>query len=796
MHALPKLMATLPLAIYMNYSVAESNTYNFNIPAQPLSSALNAVSKQTGLQPFYADEAVAGKQSPALKGTYSKQQAVEILLADSDLNHTFTGNNSVAVKAKPIQAKTADGTTTSELKEMTVIGESDDDFNKNYTALNSTSPTRTDTPIMQTPQSIQVIKRALIDDQQSVTVSESLRNVSGVVSNNAVFTPSVDYTRIRGFRAEQLLDGFSQYYNPGDRESTINIGRIDVLKGSNAILYSGGAGAPVGGVVNIASKQANPKQSGEVGVRIGTNNYYQPFFDVNQPLLKDNILFRLTGEYTNAGSYLDVVKTERYNINPILTFTNNDTTTLRLQGKVSRWNQPEYQGLPATGTITGNFSTPRKTFVGPNDMPDSRSEFNGVWGSLDHKFNDMWSMNLKARYANSQFDEKVQSLAGADGFTADRPAFRPSTWFLANAELFQQQEERSFLGNATAKFDMGRTKNTVLFGADHSDYQDQGFMDVDMMNTGFINLNKQPLVSTLAYKQAGEGKINQFVNNTTYGGYVQLQSTIYDRFHLLTSVRAGHVTTDFQNTSTKASSKASKTKILPRVGAVFDVTNEFSLFINYSEGMRGQPFVNFSGTPQPEESTSLEGGIKFNIAEQVTGQIAGYQIDRTNVAIRDNSDRFFRSVAKGQQRSRGIEADVTWQATEGLSILANYAHTDARFTDDLAGVPKNNRLLLVPENTGRLWVNYSFQQPLLRGLSVGGGLYAQSAAYLSNNNTFKAEGYHNFDASVAYEKQNFKVSATVKNLTNERYYQAFGYFDGRVIPSEGTSAYFTASFKY
>ncbi|MDP3838603.1 MAG: TonB-dependent receptor, partial [Methylococcales bacterium] len=454
--------------------------------------------------------------------------------------------------------------------------------------------------------------------------------------------------------------------------------------------------------------------------------------------------------------------------------------TLRLQGKVSRWNQPEYQGLPATGTITGNFSTPRKTFVGPNDMPDSRSEFNGVWGSLDHKFNEMWSMNLKARYANSQFDEKVQSLAGADGFTADRPAFRPSTWFLANAELFQQQEERSFLGNTTAKFDMGRTKNTVLIGADHSDYQDKGFMDVDMMNTGFINLNKQPLVSTLPYNQAGEGKINQFVNNTTYGGYVQLQSTIYDRFHLLTSVRAGHVTTDFQNTSTNASSKASKTKILPRVGAVFDVTNEFSLFINYSEGMRGQPFVNFSGTPQPEESTSLEGGIKFNIAEQVTGQIAGYQIDRTNVAVRDNSDRFFRSVAKGQQRSRGIEADVTWQATEALSILANYAHTDARFTDDLAGVPKNNRLLLVPENTGRLWVNYRFQQPLLQGLSVGGGLYAQSAAYLSNNNTFKADGYHNFDASIAYEKQNFKVSATVKNLTNERYYQAFGYFDGRV----------------
>jgi iron complex outermembrane receptor protein len=212
--------------------------------------------------------------------------------------------------------------------------------------------------------------------------------------------------------------------------------------------------------------------------------------------------------------------------------------------------------------------------------------------------------------------------------------------------------------------------------------------------------------------------------------------------------------------------------------------------------MRGQPFVNFVGTPQPEESTSLEGGIKFNIAHQLTGQIAGYQIDRSNVAVKDNTDALFRSVAKGQQRSRGIETDITWQATEGLSILANYAHTDARFTDSLAGVPENNRLLMVPENTGRLWVNYRFQQAPLQGLSVGGGLYAQSAAYLSNNNNFKASGYHNFDASIAYEKQNFKVSASVKNLTNERYYQAYGYFDGRVIPSEGTSAYFTVSFKY
>jgi iron complex outermembrane receptor protein len=635
-----------------------------------------------------------------------------------------------------------------------------------------------------------------MDDQQNITVSESLRNVSGVVPNNPAFTPAKDFTLIRGFAAEQVIDGFTQYYNPGDRESTVNIERIEVLKGTNGILYSGGAGSPVGGLVNIVSKLPQATASRELGFKIGTNNYYQPYLDINQPLTK-NILTRFTGEYTNAGSYLDVVKTQRYNLNPTITFTNNDTTTFTVQGKVSRWEQPEYQGLPATGTVAGQLQTPRHTFVGPSDIPDSSSEFSGVWGTLDHKFNDMWSLNLKARHAQSEFDEKVQSLAGADGFIADRPFFA-NTWALVNAELFQKQEELSFLGNVTAKFDVGPTKNTVLIGADHSEVDDKGFMDVDMGRFGFgagtVDLSRPSFPA--AYGPAGPGIDNQFVTNTTYGGYTQLQSTLYDRLHLLTSLRVGHVGIDYQNTTQSIDTSGDKTRFLPRAGGVFDLTDEYSLFINYSEGMRGQPFVNFVGAPQPEESTTLEGGLKFNVAHQLTGQIAVYEIERSHVAVTDNTDLRRRSKAEGQQRSRGVETDLTWQATDGLSILANYAHTDAKFTDNLAGVPEGNKLATVPADSGRLWANYRFQQPMLRGFSIGGGLYAQGQTYLSNNNQFKSDGYHSFDASIGYERQQFKLMATVKNLTDEHYFQAYNYFGGRVIPSEGTSAYVTASVKF
>lgn len=787
----------IALATAPAYSAEKSaSAATYQIRAQTLDKALVDFSLKSGVQVVADGKLTSGVKSADVSGRYSPEQALQKMLAGTGLTVQSSENGTVTLqKASTLSPQSSAATT---LPTVTVTDTADfggaDSGSKNYAVYSSKSATRTDTPLMQTPQSIQVINRSVIDDQQNITVSESLRNVSGVIPTNPMFTPAVDATRIRGFASEQLLDGFTQYYAPGDRESTINVQRIEVLKGSNGILYSGGSGSPVGGVVNIVSKLPTAKAFGEVGFKIGTNDFYQPFVDINQPLISNNVLFRFTGEYTNSSSFIDTVNTKRFNINPTLTFTNNDTTTFTLQGKVSRWEQPEYQGLPATGTMVGNFSTHRKAFLGPSDIPDSTSESNAVWGTLDHKFNDVWSINLKARYSNSLFDEKVQSLVGADGFVADVPFFAPSTWLLSNAELRQKQEERSFLGNISAKFDVGRTKNTLLFGADHSDFSDKGYIDADFGPFGFgvgsVDITDPKF--TVAYTKPGLGENNQFVDNVTYGGYTQLQSTIYDRFHLLTSVRIAHVGIDYESLGT--SYVADKTKVLPRVGGVFDLTDEFSLFFNYSEGMRGQPFVTFIDKPAPEESVTIEGGLKFDFAHQLTGQVAGYQIDRSHVAV---SNGFLASTAAGKQRSVGFETDLVWQATDALSILANYSHTDAQFSDDkTTGVAQGNQLAMVPQNTGRLWANYRFQQPWLKGFSVGGGLYAQSEAYLSNNNTFKSDGYHTFDASLSYEQKHFKLAATIKNLTDEEYYQAYGYFGGRVIPSQGTSAYFTASVKY
>ena len=687
-----------------------------------------------------------------------------------------------------------------ELDTVTVEGEGDEG-DKLYNAKYSTSATRTDAPIKAIPQSVQVVTRKLINDQQNVTVSETLRNVSGLIPNNVLYTPAVESTRIRGFLAEQLLDGFTQYYNPGDRESTNNLERIEVLKGSNAVLYSGGSGSPVGGVVNMVSKLPKANAFGQFGMRLGSEDFYQPSIDVNQPI-NDKVLTRFTGEYTNAGSFLDVIETQRYNLNEAITFTNNDSTNFTIQGRIAKWQQQEYQGLPATGTVTGDFKIRPELFIGPDDIPPSHSDYYGIWGTLDHWFNDTWSVNAKARYSESEFNQLAQIVVGeGQNFTADIPLIG-SIWGLRNTELFQQQVEKSFLFNVLAQFDYGHSQNKVLFGADYSVFEDQGFtissqnIPINFASTDLASANPQ----FQPYLKTWPGTHNLFVTNTTYGGYAQLQSDWYERLHLLFSLRAGVVQIDYlDQTINPGTILTSETRLLPRAGAVYDLTKSVSLFVNYSEGMRGQPFTQFreGDKPVPALSESLEAGFKFDVAEQLTGQMAVYQIDRSNVAV-SAFENSLRSIPSGKQRSRGFEVDLVYRPLPELQLLGNYAYTDAVFTNDLApGIPSGSKLFGVPDHSTRLWANYDFsKQHTLSGLSMGAGVYWQSETFLSNRNLFKSDSYYTFDASIAYQYQRYKLAATVKNLTNEFYYQSFGYLGGRVAPAQGTSAFvnFTVNF--
>lgn len=663
-----------------------------------------------------------------------------------------------------------------------------------YRALTATSSTLTDTPLREVPQSIQVLPRSVIDDQGITSIGEALKNVSGAVGQSALQTPVYNSNYIRGFPAEIYIDGMTTYLQSGDPNSFADVERIEVLKGPSAILYGGGVGAPLGGVINVVSKLPTVERFAEIGGTMGSEGYYAPYFDINQPLNSEGtVLFRATGTYVKSDSEVDVIDTNRYSFNPTLTLTNNEDTTLTLQGRISRWEQQEYQGLPAVGTVAGPFRLNRDLFIGNPDVPDSFSETKSITATLDHEFDDTWSSSTKLRYGKSSYNQLSQIIV------SNAPDAGGSSWNLYNQAVEEDREEFAISSHVLGEFSSGMFDNKVLFGADFSRMSERAIMYMDMMPAAVIDL-MNPGGWPDYERPTGVAMSNGDNVYQTYGAFAQLQSTYADRLHLLAGLRLSRLEIDQQSITYGRTDTTAETRILPRVGAVFDVTDQISVFADYSEGMKGNPFYFYSGTAVPETSKQYETGIKFDFDNGISGSAAVFQIERSNVPVTDPADpMMLTSLAIGEQRSRGFDAEVTWQPDEHWKIMANYAYVDARLTEDIpGGAPAGNRINAIPRHSGGLWVDYSFgDDGALKGWSAGAGIHAASGAPLALDNVYKTEGYVTADAALRYKNENgFAANLVVKNLTDEEYFMPYAYLVGGVAAAPGRSVFLTVSQRF
>ena len=238
---------------------------------------------------------------------------------------------------------------------------------------------------------------------------------------------------------------------------------------------------------------------------------------------------------------------------------------------------------------------------------------------------------------------------------------------------------------------------------------------------------------------------------------------------------------------------SNKTKTLPRIGAVLDLIPGLSVYGSYSEGMMATPFTQALNTNiEPETSKQLEGGFKLNINNQLTGTVAVFDIQRQNVPVQIGVG----IGAESAQESKGYEADLIWQPDKNWKVLASYGHTNVVFSDSFSGIPAGNHPAGVPEDSGRVWVNYAFDTAALRGWSVGAGVYAASSQYVDTLNLYKTPGYFTVDAKVAYENEHIRASLNIKNLTGEKYFVPYAWLGGQVAPGDGRALYATVSYRY
>ncbi|WP_294216463.1 TonB-dependent siderophore receptor [uncultured Sphingomonas sp.] len=651
-----------------------------------------------------------------------------------------------------------------------------------YTAPETSAATRTDTPLIQVPQSVQVLTRTLIQEQDRRTLGDALVNVSGVTPtrvDEVLFIPPI----VRGFPAEVYLDGLSvfagnqQAYDPN---SLVGIERIDVLKGPTATLYGGGIGTPLGGVINLESVRPNDKAGGYLAMRAGSFSTWNPYGDINVPL-SDGIAARITGEYQGNASWIDEVKARRWSVQPSLSFQIDPATDLLLQGQFSRRSNLEYSGLPADAALAGTIR--RDAFPGsPIDQPLTTNDIRMGQATLRHAFSDRLKLTVSGRYYSSVVDEQGSFVY---------PGLFPNGTVAPLYDVFpitmrNRTKEATVDANLAYDADLLGGTHKLLAGVNYdwtSFYSAMGLFVSDSPS-GTIDLSNP----RYDLRYTPQLPINSYTDDrfTTFAGYIQDQAT-YGPLHLTGGLRLTSLKF-VENSNIGVANDKTYTHVSPRIGATLDVVKGVALFAGYATAFRAP--LGFIGTvsPVPETSSNIEGGVKLALADTgLSGTIAVFRQTHDNVVTADPANVGF-YVQSGRQRARGVEADMVWEPTPAFSLLGNYAYTDTR--DD--GVAPGDRLIRVPRSSGRLAARYRVLHGPAKGLAVGAGVTAFTSRELTLPNTIAVPGYAAIDSQASYDIGRFTLGASVVNLGNRHAFDPYSYLGYPVVaPNQPRSAYIT-----
>lgn len=649
-----------------------------------------------------------------------------------------------------------------------------------YAALDSSSATRTNTPLIEVPQSVQTITRTLIEDQDRRTLGEALLNVSGVTPTKpeeALFTGPI----VRGFPAEIYQDGLPVFGMEAASDPTTLVGteKIDVVKGPTSSVYGGGLGAPLGGLINVESKRPEARAAGFVALRGGSYSTLDPYADLNFPL-GSKVAARITGEYQKNGSWIEQVEGDRWSAQPSISFKLAPNTELLAQGEYNQRSQLEYSGIPAAQALADQIDRnafPGATIGQPRTTLDNRL----VTTELRHRFTDDLRLTTTARYYVSSITE-YGSFADPDFGPPDPDT--PTTYPIFTIYLPSSVKEGTLDANLLANIPLLGGRHELLGGVNYDHVNFFGGVGFDGVPVGNLDLAKPAY--NVSYGTAPAVSGTETDRYQTVAGYIQDQAS-YKRLHLTGSLRY----TQLEFREREPGTDKTYRRVTPRVGATVDLVHGVAPYAGYSTGFRGS--FAFFGTqpPKPETSRNLEGGLKLALTKVgLSGTIAAFDQTRENVPTPDPNNPLF-SIQTGQQRARGLETDLAWEPIHSFSVIGNYAYTEAAVTQDNV-IPVGNKLSRVPKHSGRVAARYGVLNGAAKGLSFGAGITAFSARADTLPNTVSVPGYAAIDAQAAYDFGRYTLEGSAVNLAGRKAFDPYEYLGfAVVIPTQPRSAFGT-----
>lgn len=636
--------------------------------------------------------------------------------------------------------------------EIIVTGEQEDD---SYFVPDASTATRTDTPTLDVPASIQVIPQRVLEDQQVTDVVDALGNVSGVSvdSDRGVVTE----INIRGFnRAPVLLDGFRLFGDTTPQE-TANLERIEVLRGPASILF--GEIQP-GGFVNLVTERPTAEPFYDIQLQVGSFGLIRPEIDVSGPLTDDRrLLYRLNAVYNREDGFRDFdTDYERFFLAPVVTWQISDRTDLTISLEFLDEEQPFDAGLIAF-VDGGVADIPFDRVINEPDDFNQRVFLN-VGYNLEHRFSDNWRLRNAFRYTEQNYSSEV----------AIPVAFDESTGIATRFYGAQAQDTSTYAlqTNVVGEFATGAINHTLLVGTDLS-------LSLAQRNTtGDFNtpipldvFNPEYGILPRPDREEFDFLFGEDTETKRLGIYLQDQIAFGDNLILLAGLR--YDTVDFEDSLNNIS--GSSDAVSPRLGIVYQPIETISLYASYSQSFN--PSVSQDADNnllEPEQGEGFEVGIKTELLEgKLFASLGYFDITRQNVATA-NPVILGASVATGEERSRGVEFDLRGEILPGWNLIASYSYIDAEVTEDNT-ISVGNELPGVPRNSANFWTTYEIQSGDLEGLGFGIGLNFAGERAGDRDNTFEVDSYLLTNAAVFYQRDNWRAALNFRNIFDVEYIQ-------------------------
>lgn len=739
----------------------EGNSYIVNIPNAQLQLASGKSFQQSKPVAGIALVTVANADANTLRVTVVGETGAPVVeLFDSQTEGLVFGVTSTASTTQQ-PTPTLEKQPTPEQQppiELEVIGAPEGSYN----VPDATTATKTSTPVRDIPQSIQVVPRQSWEAQGAVNTIDALRRFGVIQGFNS--PTNGDVFTIRGFQTSNLLHNGLKDYTGGaisGQTQLANIERIEVLRGPASVLY--GQGNP-GGTINYVTKQPLSEPYFAASTTFGSYSFYQPTIDISGPLNSDKtLLYRLNTSYISTESFVDFFYNQRYVIAPVLSWQISKNTKLTFESEFRDQQQYPRTGLPAVGTVLPNRNGKIPLSLNTLDE-DARNNRRSILLSynLEHRFSDNWSLvnAFLVRSIRYRTDSANSGSLRPDGRTLNRTQ---QNYIGAPAA----DEEYALDNHVVGKFKTGSLQHELVAGFDL--YRDISQFDQTMRAIGTIDVFNpvygQPVGRLLS-------RLDQKTKNDQLGFYVQDIVKLTNNLNLVLGGRGdfiGNKVTNFLNAS--ANQSQSDSAFSPRVGLVYKPIQPVSLYASYSESFCQNIGTTFEGSLfKPSTGTQYEVGVKGDfLSGKLSSTLALYQLTLSNVLTTDPNHLTY-SIATGEQRSRGIELNVTGEILPGWNVIASYAYTDGQVTKDSNLSTIGNRLVNVPENSASLWTTYTFAKGNLQGLGFGLGLFYVGERQGDLINSFSVPSYLRLDAAVYYRLDHLRFALNLKNLSDVEYF--------------------------